>query len=53
MASRGSGRRGRPWGSSRPPPDFNQQAFVEVMSAAFTAISQTIAASSKGGPSDL
>ena len=53
MASRGSGRRGRPWGSSRPPPGFNKQEFVEVMSAAFTSISHTIAGGSKGGPSDL
>ena len=37
MASRGRGRRGRPQGNSRPPPVFNQQAFVESMGAAGAA----------------
>ena len=51
MAKRG--RRGPPRASSRPPPGFDQQAFLEGMGAAFTTIAQTSAAGSQGGPSDL
>ena len=44
------GRRGRPRGSSRPPPSFNQQAFVAAMGDAAAAIPQ---ASAAGGKSNL
>ena len=50
MVSRGHGRRGCPWGSSRPPPGFDQHEFVEAMGAAFTTITQTSATGSQGGP---
>ena len=53
MACRGRERRGRPWGSSRPPLGFAQQEFVEVMGAAFTTIAHTSAASGHGRSSDL
>ena len=53
MASRGYERRGRPRGSSRPPPGFDQQAFVKAMGAAFTTIAHASAAGGQGGPSDL
>ena len=59
MASRGRGRRERPWGSGQPPPAFDQppvfdqQAFVEVIGIAATAIAQAGIASSQGGPSNL
>ena len=33
MESRGRGRRGRPRGDGRPPPVFDQQAFIEAMGA--------------------
>ena len=50
MTSQGRRRRGRPWGSSRPPPGFDQYAFIAAMGAAATAIAQ---ASVVGGPSNL
>ena len=53
MESRGCRRRGRPRGSSRPPPGFDQQAFVEAMGTAFATIAQASAASGQGGLSDL
>ena len=53
MASRGRERRGRPRGSSRPPPSFDQPAFVEPMGVAFTRIAHTSAAGGQRGPSDL
>ena len=53
MASRGQGRRGRPRGSSQPLPDFDQQAFVVAIGAAFTTIAQTSANGGQGGSSDL
>ena len=53
MVSRGRGYRGRPWGSSRPPLDFDQQAFVEAMGAVAAAIAQASAARGQGGPSNL
>ena len=53
MASRGRGSRGLPRGSSRPPPGFDQQAFVEAMGATFTTIAHASAASGQGEPSDL
>ena len=53
MASRGRKRRGRPRGSSRPQPDFDQQAFVAAMGAAAAAIAYASATGSQGGPSNL
>ena len=41
MAGRGRGRTGRPRGNSQPTPVFYQQAFVEAMGVAATAIAQT------------
>ena len=53
MASRGHGRKGRPWGRSRPPSGFDEQAFVEAMGAAFTTIALASAVSGQGGPNNL
>ena len=53
MASRGRGHRGRPRGTGEAPPVFDQQAFVEAVGIAATAIAQASAASSQGGPSNL
>ena len=59
MASRGRGRRGRPRGTSQAsrtfdqPPIFDQQAFVEAVGIATTAIAQAGIANSQGGPSNL
>ena len=44
MASRGRGRRGRPWGTGQAPPVFDQQAFAEAVGIAAVAIAQTSAA---------
>ena len=38
MASRGQGRRGRPQGTGKTPPIFDQQALVEAVGIAATAI---------------
>ena len=53
MASRGRERRGRPWGSSKPLPGFDQQPFVEVVGVIAAAIAQASAVGGQGGPSDL
>ena len=59
MASRGRGRRGRPWGIGQAPPTFDQppifdqQAFVEAVGIAAVAIAQGGIAGSQGGPSNL
>ena len=61
MASRGRGRgrRGRPRGTGQAPltfdqpPVFDQQAFVEAVGIAATAIAQAGIESSQGGPSNL
>ena len=53
MASRGRGHRGRPLGCSRPPPGFDQKAFVEAMGAATATIAQASAVGGQGGPSNL
>ena len=53
MASRGRGRRGRPQGDGRPPPVFDQQAFIEAMGAAIATASQADAARVQGGASNL
>ena len=49
----GRGRRGRPRDSSRPPPGFDQQAFVAAMGVATAAIARASAVGSQGGPSNL
>ena len=53
MASRGRGHKGRPWGTSQAPPIFDQQAFVEVVGIAATAIAQASAVGSQGGSGNL
>ena len=53
MASRGRGRRGRLRGTGQTPPVFDQQAFVEAVGIAATAIAQASIAGSQGGPSNL
>ena len=53
MASRGQGRRGRPRGTGQAPPTFDQQAFVEDVGVAATAIARASVANSQGGPSNL
>ena len=53
MASRGRGHRGRPRGTGQAPPVFDQRAFAEAVGITATAIAQTNAASSQGGPSNL
>ena len=50
MASRGRGRRGR---TGQAPPIFDQQAFVEAVGIAATAIAQASVAGSQGGLSNL
>ena len=58
MASRGRGRRGRPWGTGQAPPTFDQppvfdqQAFVEAVDIAAVAIAQAGIAGSQEGPSN-
>ena len=49
MASRGCGRKGCPWGSGRPPPGFDQQAFTEAVGVAATTIAQASVAGGQGG----
>ena len=59
MASRGRGRRGRPWGTGQAPPTFDQppvfdqQAFAEAVGVPAAAIAQAGIAGSQGGPSNL
>ena len=59
MASRGRGRRGRPWGTGQAPPTFDQspvfdqQAFVEAVGVAAAAIARASVENSQGGPSNL
>ena len=53
MASRGRGRRDRPRGTGQAPTAFDQQAFVEAVGIATTAITQASAVGSQGGPSNL
>ena len=40
MASRGKGRRGRPWENSQPPHLFDPLAFIEAIGAAVAIIVQ-------------
>ena len=53
MASRGRGCRGHPRGDGRPPPVFDQQAFIEAMGAAIATASQADAVRGQGGASNL
>ena len=53
MAIRGRGCRGCPWGNSRPPPSFDQHAFIEAIGAAAASITQASAVGGQGGPSNL
>ena len=53
MASRGRGRRERPWGTCQTPPGFDQQAFAEAVGITAVAIAQASIAGSQGGPSNL
>ena len=53
MASRGQGRRGRPWGTGQAPPVFDQQSFTKAVGIAAVAIAQASIAGSQGGPSNL
>ena len=59
MASRGRGRRGRPWGTGQAPPafdqpsDFDQQAFTEAVGIAVAAIAQACAIVNQGRSSDI
>ena len=53
MASRGRGRRERPWGAGQAPPVFDQQAFAETVGIAAATIAQAGIAGSQGGPSNL
>ena len=40
MASRGRGHRGNGWGNNQPPSAFDQQAFMEAISATTATIAQ-------------
>ena len=53
MASRGRGRRERPWGTGQTPPGFDQHAFAEAVGITAAAIAQASIAGSQGGPSNL
>ena len=53
MESRGRGRRGRPQGASQAPPVFDQQAFTEAMSVAFTSFAQASTVGGQGGSSNF
>ena len=53
MASRGRGRRGRSRDTGQTPLVFDQQAFVEAVGIAATAIAQAGVAGSQGGPNNL
>ena len=53
MASRGRGRRERPWGTGQTPPGFDQQAFAEAIGITVAAIAHASIAGSQGGHSNL
>ena len=59
MASRGRGRRRRPWGTGQAPPTYDQppaidqRAFTEAVGVAAAAIAQASIAGSEGGPNNL
>ena len=58
MASRGRGRRGRPWGTGQAPPTidqtpvFDQRAFVEAVGVAEVVVAQARIVGSQGDPSN-
>ena len=59
MASRGRGRRGRPWGAGQAPPTFDQpsvidkQAFSEAVGITAATIAQAGIAGRQENPSNL
>ena len=59
MASRGRGRRERPWGTGQAPPTidqppaFEQRAFAEAVGVLVAAIAQARIAGDQGDPSNL
>ena len=53
MASRGRGRRGRPWGTGLAPPVFDQQTFAEAVGITANAIAQAGIAGRQEDPSNL
>ena len=59
MASRGRGRRGRPWGTGKAPSPFDQpsafdqQAFIEVVGIVVAAIAQACAIVNQDRSSDI
>ena len=59
MASRGRGRRGRPWGTGQAPPTFDQppafdkQAFAEAVGITAAAIAQAGIAGRQEDPNNL
>ena len=53
MASRGRGRRGRPWGTGQAPSVFDKQTFVEAVGIATVAITQASVAGSQESASNL
>ena len=52
MASRGRGHRGRPRGTGRAPPVFDQQTFAEAVGITANAIAQAGIVGSQGDPSN-
>ena len=51
MASRGRGRRGRPWGTGQASPVFDQQTFSEAVGITANAIAQAGIAGRQEDPS--
>ena len=53
MATRGRGHRGRPWGTGRAPPVFDQQTFAEAVGITANAIAQAGIVGRQEDPSNL
>ena len=53
MASRGRGRRGRPWGTGQAPPVFDQQTFTEAVCITAAVIAQDGITGRQEDPSNL